>query len=246
MRTRASLIGLGLALLAMSAAAQTVTGSGTTNTVPVFTGTSTVGNSPITVSGGNVGIGTTSPNATLEIQPVEGNAQLRLDQPNWKGGFGFTVKDDGNLYIDRYGTQIMTMQMNGAVGIGTTAPAYKLDVAGPIHSSTGGIVFPDGTTQTTANANVLSGTNQITQVGGNVGIGTTTPNTSLSVYIPANSVGSLYPIVTGQVNGPTTVGGMYGTYDQSTPYGGGLAFQIYKPNVGLIEGMRVSSAGNVG
>jgi len=49
------------AAFAMSAAAQTVTGSGTTSTVPVFTGTSAVGNSPITVSDGNVGIGTTAP-----------------------------------------------------------------------------------------------------------------------------------------------------------------------------------------
>jgi hypothetical protein len=36
------------------------------------------------------------------------------------------------------------------VGIGTTAPAYKLDVAGQIRSSSGGIVFPDGSTQATA------------------------------------------------------------------------------------------------
>jgi len=52
-------LGLVLALASAGAAAQTVTGSGTTNTVPVFTGTSTVGNSPIAVSGGKVGIGTT-------------------------------------------------------------------------------------------------------------------------------------------------------------------------------------------
>jgi hypothetical protein len=34
--------------------------------------------------------------------------------------------------------------------IGTTSPGYTLDVAGQIHTSTGGVVFPDGTTQTTA------------------------------------------------------------------------------------------------
>ena len=35
---------IGITVFAMSAAAQTVTGSGTSNTVPVFTGTSTLGN----------------------------------------------------------------------------------------------------------------------------------------------------------------------------------------------------------
>ena len=52
---------LGMAMIAASAAAQTTvtTTGGTTNTVPVFTGSSTVGNSPISVSGSNVGMGTT-------------------------------------------------------------------------------------------------------------------------------------------------------------------------------------------
>lgn len=38
----------------------------------------------------------------------------------------------------------------GNVGIGTSSPGSKLTVTGPIESTSGGIKFPDGTTQTTA------------------------------------------------------------------------------------------------
>lgn len=38
----------------------------------------------------------------------------------------------------------------GNVGIGTTNPGQKLSVAGTIESTSGGVKFPDGTTQTTA------------------------------------------------------------------------------------------------
>lgn len=46
---------------------------------------------------------------------------------------------------------------NTGVGIGTTSPAYTFDVAGKIHSSSGGVVYPDGTTQTTAWTGVVCG-----------------------------------------------------------------------------------------
>jgi len=61
MDRKSILFGFCLVAFAVGAAAQTVTGSGTTNTVPVFTGSSAVGNSPISVSGSSVGIGTTVP-----------------------------------------------------------------------------------------------------------------------------------------------------------------------------------------
>ncbi len=44
----------------------------------------------------------------------------------------------------------MRIAPDGKVGIGTPTPAQMLSVAGTIQSTTGGFLFPDGTTQTTA------------------------------------------------------------------------------------------------
>jgi hypothetical protein len=54
-RIGALLLVFGLA--ALGARAQTVTGSGTTNTIPKFTGSSTIGDSVIAESNGNIGVG---------------------------------------------------------------------------------------------------------------------------------------------------------------------------------------------
>ena len=44
----------------------------------------------------------------------------------------------------------MKLTETGNLGIGTSNPSQKLVVVGTIESTTGGIKFPDGTTQTTA------------------------------------------------------------------------------------------------
>jgi len=46
----------------------------------------------------------------------------------------------------------LAISHDGKVGIGTTSPSSKLEVAGTIHSTSGGFKFPDGTTQNTAAA----------------------------------------------------------------------------------------------
>ena len=43
---------------------------------------------------------------------------------------------------------------NDRVGIGTENPTEVLEVNGMIYTSTGGVKFPDGTTQTTASSNI--------------------------------------------------------------------------------------------
>jgi hypothetical protein len=52
---------------AQAALTNPVTGTGTTNYIPKFTGTSAIGNSVIYDDGTNVGIGTTSPNSKLHV-----------------------------------------------------------------------------------------------------------------------------------------------------------------------------------
>jgi hypothetical protein len=117
-----------------------VTGSGTSNTVPVFTGTSTVGNSPITVSGSNVGIGTTNPTAgTLEIaapdQSVESSIAIRQSNST---GFGFDFALDqfvngmGYIYAIAGSNRTTLEQLDrihNYVGIGLTAPQAKFQVS---------------------------------------------------------------------------------------------------------------------
>lgn len=70
---------------------------------------------------------------------------------------------------------------NGFLGIGTTSPSQALSVLGSIFT-TGGIVFGDGTTQTTAASSqwTTNGTS-IYYNTGNVGIGTSTPAGTLHI-----------------------------------------------------------------
>lgn len=56
-----------LLLNVVFASAQTITGLGTAGIVPQFTGASTIGNSAIAQSSGNVGIGTTAPAFNLDV-----------------------------------------------------------------------------------------------------------------------------------------------------------------------------------
>ncbi len=53
---------------------------------------------------------------------------------------------------------ILSAVNDGNVGIGTTSPGQKLTVAGTIESTSRGMKFPDGTTQSTAFSRGVSGT----------------------------------------------------------------------------------------
>jgi hypothetical protein len=69
------------------------------------------------------------------------------------------------------------------VGIGTTAPAFPLDVAGIIRSSAGGFQFPDGSVQTKAATGGGGGSGTVTSVGSGAGLtgGPITTSGTLSI-----------------------------------------------------------------
>ena len=143
--------GLILAVAYLTYLGCSVTGAG---------GSWTQSGSDIYYTGGNVGIGTTSPRTKLEVQ---GEIALAKDSPGDWGIVWSPGQSDGDEYIHRVdgyddirigtqGTDQLVIDSDGNVGIGTTNPAsgYKLDVEGNIQATAfdvGDITFRDQKTQ---------------------------------------------------------------------------------------------------
>jgi hypothetical protein len=144
-------------------------GSGTTNYLAKWTASTTLGNSIIYDNGTNVGIGTTSPNYPLSFGSGLANTKLAI----WDGGAGGTAFGLGvqsgqfrfhvNNPSDRFsflngaaGTEIVTILGNGNVGIGTTAPSEKLEVAGNV-KATGNFILGTGAPNLNTTTNSIRG-----------------------------------------------------------------------------------------
>lgn len=93
--------------------------------------------------GGKLGIGTTSPQATLHLKQVSGTTGIRIEN-DWQSWDIVTSK--GNLFFKRAEGSIteMTLVEGGKLGIGTTNPTEKLEVVGNVKATsfnTGDIIF---------------------------------------------------------------------------------------------------------
>ncbi len=93
----------------------------------------------VTEIGGNVGIGTTTPVAVLDmVKPGATDVVFRM--ANGTRAWSVGVSGTGDFWRIRDNTtgaaRLAVSGTNGNVGIGTTAPAHKLDVAGTINTTT--------------------------------------------------------------------------------------------------------------
>ena len=141
---------------------------------------------------GNVGIGTTLPSTPLAIlgnggvQPVGitqnsvgGTATMELTTQDGAGNQATRLKFGGNgntpdavFYSGASGAETATVHIegtNGNVGIGTTAPAYKLDVSG--EARIGYMGSPDTIPLVPSDFIIVFGESAMHQFGENWGIG---------------------------------------------------------------------------
>ncbi|MFH1428396.1 MAG: hypothetical protein ABIH39_01510 [Candidatus Margulisiibacteriota bacterium] len=163
----------------------------------------TTPNAVVVTTGGNVGIGTTSPPKRLSIfndVPDHDGAQimLRSASDNWaqilfaresdNGGW-LVGKDDATSFkIRQLGVaDRLTITTAGNLGVGTTAPSTKLDVAGTVSATA---FSGDGSALTNVpGASLVYGADAsaaddsvFVSSNGNVGIGTTEPMYKMHVY----------------------------------------------------------------
>ncbi|MFH1601456.1 MAG: hypothetical protein ABIB61_00685, partial [Candidatus Shapirobacteria bacterium] len=109
-------------------------GSGTANYLPLWTAGTTLGDSVLYQTSGNVGIGTTAPgNYKLNVAGYVSfnSGNIYSDSSNYLFASRFTDKDATNYYVDPGNTTIAGL-FSGNVGIGTTGPGYKLEVSGTL------------------------------------------------------------------------------------------------------------------
>ena len=143
------------------------------------TATNTSGSNARYLWTGNVGIGTTQNTVPSDKLHVIGNARAN-DFISVNGVFNSI--NATALYLRTNGSNRVTVLNSGNVGIGTTAPAYTLDVNGTINGTSARI---DGNTITGTSWTIASNFNFNSSA--NIGIGVASPAYKLDVLGTINA-----------------------------------------------------------
>ena len=161
-------------------------------------------------NGGNVGIGTTNPTEALMVEGwirVANNTGIKFNTSASSGDPTLNIDSSAHWnFLNTAGNNLLKIDNGGNVGIGTTSPDEKLDVAGKVqvtgssltvlNASDPVVTVSDtdtnyrGSMRWLSSSNVLEFftryagtyyTNNLVLDRGNVGIGTSTPNAKLDV-----------------------------------------------------------------
>ena len=158
-------------------------------------------------SSGNVGIGTTAPSKKLHVQDSSAH-QLQLQGNNsfWNIGTGWSGYYQDYLLFATSTGEKMVIDTNGNVGIGTNSPGVNLHISSSANTTAKITAGTNGSAslrlvndahewdvncQTTDTFAIYSHTDAVARLtilptSGNVGIGTTSPNSKLEVATSAN------------------------------------------------------------
>ena len=242
-----------------------VTGTGTTNYLPKFTGTSTIGNSLVTDNGYYVGFG-------FSGAGILGGQNLGVDSI---GAFQNNLGSYGYRWLVNNGVnELMRLNASGNLSIGNTNDTYKLDVSGQgrftgalsLGSNTNYILFG---TDAAVNPYVQGGSDNSLYIGTGNASRLTIASTGAATFSSSVTATELYLSTSnglvGNINSSNANGGYLtwqtsgaviadiGTAQQIFGSGGNDTFGINGRGARAIafgtnntERMRISSSGNVG
>jgi hypothetical protein len=242
-----------------AAATPNQTGSGTTNYITIWTGTTTLGNSKLyqAAASGNVGLGTTTPTAKLEAitGSATGTGVLGYAAATTGANFGVTGTSTSSTGTGVRGQATATGGANFGV-YGSTASPAGTGVNG-VNTATSGGNGVSGTAKATSgsangvygqsaspNGNGVSGNATATSGSANGVSGQTASPDGWGVAGQNNATSGLGAGVLGQTNNPAGHGGVYGINHATSGLASGVVGESASTSGTGVTGRTSSTSGS--